>query len=111
MTNPVQHQLDAFNSRDIEAFIDAYAPDTQVEDGAGNELMNGTEEMRAFSGSVFENSPNLHCELVRRTTVGNWMYDEERIEGLNAEGFPKEAHAMVAYEVQGSQITRVRMYT
>jgi hypothetical protein len=64
MTNPVQHQLDAYNDRALGAFMDAYGPDIRVEDGAGNELMSGAEELRAFYGSVFDNSPNLHCELV-----------------------------------------------
>jgi len=111
MVNPVQHQLDAHNNRDLDAFMDAYAPETQVEDGAGNELMSGAEELHAFYGSVFENSPNLHCELVNRTSVGDWVFDEERIEGLHAEGFPKEAHAVVAYKVADGQITFVRMFT
>lgn len=111
MTNPVQHQLNAFNSRDLDAFMDAYAPDTRIEDGAGTDLMSGAEELRAFYGGVFDNSPDLHCELVDRTTVGNWVFDEERIEGLHAEGFPEEAHAMVAYKVADGQITFVRMFT
>jgi hypothetical protein len=90
--------------------MEAYAPDTRVEDGAGNEIMSGAEEMRAFYGSVFEGSPVLHCDLVGRTKVGDWVFDEERIEGLNAEGFPEEAHAMVAYKTERGQITFVRMF-
>ncbi len=70
MTNPVQHQLEAFNRRDFDAFMDAYAPDTRVEDGAGTELMSCAEELHAFYGSVFDNSPDLHCELVGRTRRG-----------------------------------------
>jgi len=50
--------------------------------------MNGAEERRAFCGSVCDNSSDLHCELLGRTTVGDWTSDEERIEGLDAEGFP-----------------------
>lgn len=57
MTDPVQHQLDPFNSRDLRAFMDAYAPDTRIEDGTGEKLMSGAEEMPAFYGSVFDNSP------------------------------------------------------
>lgn len=111
MTNPVQNQLDAYNRRDLDAFMDAYAPDTRVEDGAGTELMSGAEELRAFYGAVFENSPDLHCELVNRTRVGDWVFDEERIEGLHAEGFPEEAHTLVAYKVDDDQITLVRMFS
>jgi hypothetical protein len=111
MTDPVQHQFEAFNNRDLDAFMEAYASNTQVEDGTGEKLMSGTEEMRAFYGNVFENSPDLHCELVNRTTVGDWVFDEEQFEGLNAEGFPEEARAVAAYQVRDGQITLVRMYT
>lgn len=111
MTDPVQHQLDAFNNRDLEAFMEAFAPDARIEDGTGEVLMNGAEEMRAFYGSVFENSPELYCDLVSRSAVGDWVFDEEKVEGLQAEGFPEEAHAMVAYKVSGGQITFARMFT
>lgn len=111
MTDPVQHQLDAFNSRDLDSFMEAYAPDVRVEDGRGEELMSGAEEMRAFYGSMFENSPDLHCDVVNRTSVGNWVIDEEKLRGLNAEGFPEEAHAVAAYEVSDGKIMFVRMFT
>ena len=111
MTDPVQHQLDAYNRRNLDAFMEAYAPSARVENGKGEELMSETDEMRAFYGNLFSNSPDLHCELVSRTSVGNWVIDEERIQGLNAEGFPEEAHAAVAYEVSNGQITFVRMFS
>lgn len=110
MTNPVQHQLEAYNNRDLEAFMEAYAPGTRIEDGKGEALMSGAEEIRAFYENLFESSPGLHCELVNRTSVGNWVIDEERVQGLNAEGFPEEAHAVAAYEVSDGKITFVRMF-
>lgn len=99
MKDPVQYQFEAFNSRDIDAFMEALAPNTTVENGDGEKMMSGSEEIRTFYSSVFKNSPNLHCEIVNRTSVGDWVIDEERIHGLKAKGFPEEAHAVVAYKV------------
>jgi hypothetical protein len=48
MTNPVQHQVDAYNDRDLDAFMEAYAPDVRVENGKGETMMEGVEELRAF---------------------------------------------------------------
>lgn len=111
MDNPVQHQLKAFNNRDIEAFMDAFGPNVTVENGHGEEMMSGRNEFRGFYEQLFENSPNLHCEIINRTKVGDWIIDEERIQGLKAEGFPEEAHAVVTYKVDNGEITFVRMYT
>jgi hypothetical protein len=111
MEDPVQHQLEAFNNRDVDAFMEAYASEIRVEDGSGEEMMSGTDEICAFYTNLFNNSPELHCEVVNRTSVGNWVIDEEKLQGLNAEGFPEEAHAVVAYSVSNGQITFVRMFS
>lgn len=108
--DPVQHQLDAYNARDLEAFMEAYTPDVRVEDGEGNELMDGAEAMRAFYGDLFEKSSDLHCEVVDRTRVGNWVIDEEQVEGIVADGFPEKAHAVVAYRVSDGRVDFVRMF-
>lgn len=110
MIDPVDHQLHAYNSRNLGAFMEAYALEIHVENGKGETLIGGAEEMRAFYGNLFENSPGLHCEVVGRTSVGDWVIDEEKIQGLNAEGFPEEARAVVAYEVNDGKITFVRMF-
>lgn len=111
MKDPVQHQLTAFNNRDIDAFLKAFASDVKVESGDGEEMMDGLDEFRAFYENLFNNSPDLHCRIINRTTVGNWVIDEEKLKGLNAEGFPEEAHAVVAYSIKNGQITFVRMFS
>lgn len=110
MTDPVQQQLEAYNERNLEEFLEAYASDILIEDGAGEEIMRGMEQLRAFYGELFSNSPDLHCDVVNRISVGNWVIDEEKIEGVHAEGFPEEAHAAVAYRVTDGEITLVRMF-
>ena len=111
MKNPVQHQVEAFNNRDIDAFLKAFATDVRAENGRGEEMMSGREEFRAFYENLFGDSPSLHCEIINRTKVGNWIIDEEKLQGLNADGLPEEAHAVVAYTVNDGEITFVRIFS
>lgn len=110
MNDPVDHQLRAYNNGDLEAFLEAYSDDATVENGEGEEMMSGIEEMRAFYANLFESSPNLHCNVVNRISVGQWVIDEEEVRGAQMEGFPEEIHATVAYQVSGGEITFVRMF-
>lgn len=110
MIDPVQHQLEAYNARDVDAFLEAYSPDVRIEDGSGEEILSGLEEMRIFYESLFENSPELRCEVGNRLSVGNWVIDEEEVSGLQAEGFPEEVYAAIAYRVNDGTINFVRMF-
>lgn len=107
--DPVQQQLDAYNARDLEAFLACYAPDVAVEDAAGVRMMEGREGMRAVYGPLFANSPDLHAEVVTRIAVGAFVVDEERVRGLNLPGFPAEMHAAMVYQVRDGQIVHVRL--
>jgi hypothetical protein len=49
--------------------------------------------------------------MINRTKVGDWIIDEEKLQGLNADGFPEEVHAVVAYTVKDGEITFVRMFS
>lgn len=109
MDDPVQQQLQAYNDRDLDRFMDAYAPDARFEDAHGGPILTGADEMREFFGAMFANSPTLHCDVVNRIAVGDWVIDEERIAGAHAEGFPEEMHAAVAYRVEGGKITFARI--
>ena len=110
MNDPVQHQLEAYNARDVEAFLEAYSADVRVETGSGKEILGGWDEMRGFYEGLFENSPDLHCEVVNRVSVGSWVIDEEEVSGLQADGFPEELRAVVAYRVNDGKIGLVRMF-
>lgn len=105
-----QAQLDAYNSGDLESFLACYADDTQIEDGEGNVLMDGKEAMRALYGTLFSQSPDLHCELRSRIDLGRFVVDEEWVTGANLEGFPEEAHAVAVYRIEDGLIRHVRFF-
>ena len=105
----VQEQLDGFNGRDVDRFLAAYAPDAIIEDGAGRVLMHGHDAIRAMYGQLFAQSPVLHCDVVSRIQVGDWVIDEEQTTGFNFAGFPAEIHAAVVYRLADGKIAQVRM--
>ncbi|HWI53986.1 MAG TPA: nuclear transport factor 2 family protein [Symbiobacteriaceae bacterium] len=102
--DPVQEQLEAYNARDLERFLACYAQDVVIEDGAGNLLMKGHEEMRKRYGPMFAEHPDLHCRIANRIRINDYVVDEERITGRG----PAEVHAVAIYRVAGDLITHVR---
>jgi hypothetical protein len=101
----VERQLQAYNARDADAFAACYARDVVVERLDGETLMRGREEVRRLYREMFESHPALHAEISSRIRVGNWVVDEERVEGLE-EG---EVHAVAVYRLgEDGLIDRVR---
>ena len=60
----VQAQLDAFNARDIDALMAAYAPDAEQYQLHGDLLARGHEQMRPRFLLRFQ-EPDLHARLSR----------------------------------------------
>ena len=101
-----QKQLDAYNNRDINAFMECYSEQCVVVDGAGNVLMDGKKAMRKRYELLFEESPNLHCRLVSRIVLENYVLDEERVTG--SRGSTEEKHVVAVYKVENGLIAHVR---
>jgi imidazolonepropionase-like amidohydrolase len=99
-----QRQLNAYNARDLEAFLRPYAPDVEILDLEGRVLRKGHEAFRTVYGELFQKHPQLHCELVKRMVLGDWVVDEERITGRG----PEPLRAVALYEVKGGRIQKVR---
>jgi hypothetical protein len=105
----VQQQVDAFNRRDVEQFLAAYAPDVVIEDAGGEVFVRGHDGIRALYGALFAQSPDLHAEIVNQIRVGEYVIDEERTRGINFEGFPAELHTAMIYRVVDGLIAHARM--
>lgn len=95
---PVDAQLAAYNAHDVDAFMLCYSTDCVVDDGDGLRLLTGHVEMRARYVALFQNSPKLHCEIVSRMSVGDYVIDEESITGR----VPDLRRAVVIYRVDRS---------
>ncbi|WP_149276136.1 nuclear transport factor 2 family protein [Pareuzebyella sediminis] len=98
----VQNQVDAYNDRDIEAFLNTYATDVQVFDFPGNLKYTGKEKMREHYMDFFANTPDLNCHIKNRIVVGNKVIDKEIV---TANG--NTLVAVAIYEVENGKIAKV----
>lgn len=100
--NIVQKQLDAYNARDIEAFMDTYSKNVKLYNYPNKLFMEGQDKMKESYDSYFESAPDLHCEIKKRIVIGNRVIDEEFItaNGINFS-------AVAIYEVENGKIAKV----
>ncbi|MEM7109543.1 MAG: nuclear transport factor 2 family protein [Bacteroidota bacterium] len=74
-----QAQLEAYNNRDLEAFLAPYSDTVKIYNFPNELLSQGKETMRKTYGGMFERLTDLNCELVNRMVSGNTVIDHERV--------------------------------
>ncbi|MDX5479997.1 nuclear transport factor 2 family protein [Fontibacter flavus] len=99
-----QEQLDAYNNRDIEAFILPYAEDVKVFNFPDQLMYQGRDEMYGLYGRMFSRTPDLHCRLVNRIVMGNTVIDQEEVT-INKSEPPVKAIAI--YKIKNGKIAEV----
>lgn len=97
-----QRQLNAYNCRNIEAFLEPYADDVEIYTYPNKLIMKGKEEMRKNYSKKFDNTPNLHCELLGRIVQGNIVIDKERVQVAD-----KIIEAVAIYHIENNKIKKV----
>jgi hypothetical protein len=103
----VQRQLDAYNARDLAAFVALYSDDIRIYRMPATEpAISGKAALAAFYSSKRFNVAELHAELLGRIATGNKVVDHERIRGI-AEGL---VEAVAVYQVGAAQIEQVWFY-
>jgi len=98
----VQRQLNAYNARNLEAFLEPYAEDVEVYLFPEKLQYKGKAEMRN-QYAFFKNVPDLHCEIKERIIQGNTIIDKENVFGFGSK--PVEATAI--YQIENNKIKRV----
>ena len=101
----VQAQLEAYNARDIDAFIATYADDVKLYELPEKLLSEGTASMREDYGKLFKDE-RLHATVVNRIVMGNTVVDHERVRVTTPKG-PGTVEAVAIYEVRNGKITAV----
>ena len=107
MCDPVERQVDAYNRRDLDAFLACYTATTVIEDAMGNVVMRNRNAMRAAYSELFRASPNLHAQIATRIRVGDYVIDEEWVTGRR--GSTQETRVVVIYHVANNLIDHVRL--
>ena len=74
----VQTQLQAYNAKNIDAFLRTYAPQAEHRSIHGELLARGHDALRARFLARFA-EPDLYARLVSRIAVGNFVTDAEII--------------------------------
>ncbi len=98
----VQQQLDAYNARDIDAFMETYAENIQLFNFPNQLIAQGKGPMEAQYKGFFESTPDLHCEIKNRIVIGNKVIDEEYVT-VNG----TQISAVAIYEVENGKIVKV----
>ncbi|WP_299682573.1 nuclear transport factor 2 family protein [uncultured Dokdonia sp.] len=98
----IKKQLDAYNARDIEAFLATYSNNAQLFDFPDKKTNEGKQELRTIFDAFFKRTPDLHVEIKNRIIIGNKVIDEEYVTA-NGNNF----NAVAIYEVQNGKITKV----
>ncbi len=102
----VQAQLEAYNRRDLESFCAQFSDDALVYDlGVHAPIFVGKTAIRERYRDLFARSPELHCTIVSRSTLGRAVVDLEHITGRNGARDPFEV--MAIYEVNNGLIARL----
>ena len=101
----VQAQVEAYNARDIDAFLATYAEDAQLFEHPAKLLATGSVQMRERYAARFK-EPHLHAVIVKRIVMGNVVVDHERVTRTFPEG-TGVVEAVAIYEVQNGKIAKV----
>lgn len=98
-----QAQLDAYNARNIDSFLEPYSDSVEIYAFPAKLLSKGKEAMRKEYGAMFQQVPNLHCTLVNRIVEGNTVIDHESVSGFG----PQPLKAIAVYTISKGKISKV----
>jgi len=100
----IQRQLDAYNAKDIDAFIACWADDCAYYLFPDQLLARGAAAVRERHLLRFKEA-NLHGKLVSRMAVGDLVIDQERVTRTFPEG-PGEIDVIAMYQVVQGKIAQ-----
>ncbi|NDY92400.1 nuclear transport factor 2 family protein [Ideonella livida] len=98
----VQRQLDAYNAKNLEAWLDCYAEDAKQFELGGALLAEGHAQIRARTAPRFL-EPHLHAHLLRREVMGHVVIDHEDVTRSFPEG-PGSIELVCVYVVERGKI-------
>lgn len=100
----MQKQLEAYNNRDIDAFMIWWADDCQYYAFPSTLLSNRAADIRERHIERFK-EPDLYGNLLTRIVVGNLVIDHETVTRTFPEG-KGEVDVICIYEVENGKISK-----
>jgi hypothetical protein len=101
----VQAQLNAYNARDIDAFLATYSDDVEVYDFPASLRLKGKQAMRARYSERFADQ-TLHATIAKRIAMDNTVIDHEHVRLQFPDG-PGTLNAVAIYDVRDGKIAKV----
>lgn len=98
-----QQQLNAYNARDIDAFLEPYSDSVRIYSFPDKLMMQGKEAMRKQYSGMFDRVKELHCQLVNRIVQGNTVIDQENVTGFG----DQPLKAIAVYKIKDGKIAEV----
>jgi hypothetical protein len=100
----IQRQLEAYNSRNVDALLAIYADDAQTFEHPATLVASGSAALRERFTARFQ-EPNLHATLLNRMVMGSIVVDHEEVTRTFPEGSGKLELVMI-YEVREERIIK-----
>lgn len=104
LLRPVELQLQAYNSRDIDLFASAFSDTVKVYRQPGVLTYQVRDELHKRYGAMFAGTPDLHCQLVNRIVAGQIVIDHEMVQ--RKKGEPRTP-AIAVYRIKDGLIVEV----
>ena len=98
----VNKQLEAYNKRDIDAFVETYTNNVKLYTFPNNLITEGHDAIRKQYASMFNKTSDLNAQIVNRMVLGNKIIDKEMVTA-NGNIF----YAIAIYEVKNDKISKV----
>ncbi len=98
----VKANVEAYNAKDVAAFVATYAADAKFCKIDGTVLLANRETIAAFHQKFFDGNPSAHCVITQHVAMGPFVVDHQQI---SLEGRP-DMHVMLISEVRDGLIVR-----
>ena len=102
----VRLQYDAYNRRDLDAFVAAHAPNVRFYRYPDSLALEGRDAIRERFGRMFASAPQLHATVDARMTHNDIVVWKETATGLPG---GRTNTAIFVWEVKDDLITKVMM--
>ncbi len=101
-----QSLVDAYNTRNMEGILKAYAPDSIAYAlPSGEVILKGHDEIRKKFARVLDPNVKLKVGVVNRIVDGKFVIDKEKISGTS-DGKAVEFYGTVIYEITDGLIRK-----
>ena len=100
----VSRQLDAYNAKDIDAFMATWSATALYFEHPSLLLASGAADIRERHVARFQ-EPDLYGELISRMVIGNQVIDQEKVTRNFPDGVG-QVDVVAIYEVEAGKIAR-----